>query len=709
MSDADFLDFRMIVNKVADDGGDNFVIVIAEAPISSPGYRFDRLGRGENLERLLQRLATSCLVRDLQGNFRLHWNVPAEPAAADRDAQPVQQPVSMGHQLTEVGRALFWLLFPEQSNVYHAFGRSCQCANREDKFLRLRLELPPELANIPWELMQWPQTGMWVEEISKARVSLVRYLGNIDGWQASPGRPCVIVVKANPKDVSNARLTQSFYSERRQLEELFRRNAENVDFDVIEEPAMIRILRERIDQLNREGRSVIGFHFIGHGGVDDNGGYLLWEDDLIHSQRIYEAELRWALDGAKSLRWIIFNACNSAHQPTGTPLAGLATSMALLKNVPTVIAYQRPVETKDAEALASEFYKLVLEDRQPIESVVRNIQQRYRNPGGLVVLMRSVNGEIQSTLPFMDDRGAPAPDSGAAANQAERDAEEKPRDKQEKAHKAGPEKGAEHNRPENTSHQKAEGPSVRTRPSKQGDLGEMVLVPGGPFKKGLSPKQIDALISQFRRQGLNIDLDSAREVLSEEREEEIVLPDFLIDITPVTNAEFRRFIDATGHITEAEQARAPQNWRLYDQPDKAEHPVVFVSHNDALAYCRWAGKRLPTADEWKKAYRGPEGKIYPWGDEFDVHLCNTAESQHGWETTPVKRFPKGRSVYGCYDMVGNVEEWTSTPGPRGSRVVLGGSWCMTCQVYGLPVLERYAATTFYSNEQGFRCAKDAPE
>jgi len=240
------------------------------------------------------------------------------------------------------------------------------------------------------------------------------------------------------------------------------------------------------------------------------------------------------------------------------------------------------------------------------------------------------------------------------------------------------------------------------------DLGKMVLVPAGPFKKGLSEHQIDLLITQFKRSGLQLDLDSARQVLQEEPEAEPVLASFLIDLTPVTNAQFQRFVDATGHVTEAERPGAPQNWRMYNQPDKADHPVVFVSYNDATAYCQWAGKRLPSADEWKKAYRGPNGRIYPWGDEFNKNLCNTAESQHGWETTPVERFPDGRSFYECYDMVGNVEEWTATSRPDGSRVVLGGSWCMTCQVYGLPVLERYAAPTFYSNEQGFRCAKDAP-
>jgi formylglycine-generating enzyme required for sulfatase activity len=67
---------------------------------------------------------------------------------------------------------------------------------------------------------------------------------------------------------------------------------------------------------------------------------------------------------------------------------------------------------------------------------------------------------------------------------------------------------------------------------------------------------------------------------------------------------------------------------------------------------------------------------------------------------------KNRSAYGCLDMIGNVEEWTSTPGRGGNLLILGGSWAMSCEVYGLPVLERLAAPDYYAKDQGFRCAQD---
>lgn len=235
--------------------------------------------------------------------------------------------------------------------------------------------------------------------------------------------------------------------------------------------------------------------------------------------------------------------------------------------------------------------------------------------------------------------------------------------------------------------------------------GSMVLVPAGTFKKGLTRPQVDSLISQFQEENLGINLDSAREALTAELELQAVLPAFFIDETLVTNQEFARFVDTTAYRTEAEEQGDPQNWTMH--LTKKDHPVVFVSHRDAQAFCDWVGKRLPTADEWQKASRGPHGNLYPWGDRFDVHKCNTAESQRGWETTPVLRFENGRSFYGCYDMVGNVEEWTQTRGPQDALVVLGGSWEMTCQVYGLPVLHRLARPAFYSRDLGFRCTKNA--
>lgn len=124
----------------------------------------------------------------------------------------------------------------------------------------------------------------------------------------------------------------------------------------------------------------------------------------------------------------------------------------------------------------------------------------------------------------------------------------------------------------------------------------------------------------------------------------VILPAYYVDETEVSNAEYRRFCDATGHTP-------PQT------PDYAAHPddpVGGVSYSDAAAYAMWAGKRLPSEEEWEKAARGTDGRTYPWG--------NTA-----WtdgvpnQLQPVTSEPLRRSPYGAYNMAGNVWEWTSDP------------------------------------------------
>ena len=148
--------------------------------------------------------------------------------------------------------------------------------------------------------------------------------------------------------------------------------------------------------------------------------------------------------------------------------------------------------------------------------------------------------------------------------------------------------------------------------------------------------------------------------------EERELPEFWIDKTPVTNAEYARFVAATGH-------KPPQHWKGKTPPEEiVDHPVVNVSRHDAVAYAEWAGKRLPTEEEWEKAARGTDGREYPWGD-WEEGRCNTKEAGIG-NTTPVGQYsPDGDSPYGCVDMAGNVLEWTAT-GEGGLRVLRGGSF-----------------------------------
>jgi formylglycine-generating enzyme required for sulfatase activity len=145
----------------------------------------------------------------------------------------------------------------------------------------------------------------------------------------------------------------------------------------------------------------------------------------------------------------------------------------------------------------------------------------------------------------------------------------------------------------------------------------------------------------------------------EQPQHTLSVSDYYIMRHPVTNAQYRQFVEATGH-------RLPLFWQKGEFPsDKADHPVVGVSYRDAIAYCRWAGEqtglalRLPTEAEWEKAARGTDGRIYPWGNRWETGRCNTREAKLKG-TTPVGYFsPAGDSSYGLTDLGGNVQEWLS--------------------------------------------------
>ena len=174
------------------------------------------------------------------------------------------------------------------------------------------------------------------------------------------------------------------------------------------------------------------------------------------------------------------------------------------------------------------------------------------------------------------------------------------------------------------------------------------------------------------------------------------LPEFWIDKTPVTNAEYARFVAATGH-------KPPKHWDGHRPPDRlANHPVVYVSWFDANAYATWAGKRLPTQEEWEKAARGIDGRKYPWGNEAPTkNLCNFGHNEKG--TTPVGKYsPQGDSPYGCVDMSGNVWEWTSSDGHYG-KVLRGGSWRADVSFVYAAYRVNFAPRECYGI-YGFRCA-----
>jgi formylglycine-generating enzyme required for sulfatase activity len=160
-----------------------------------------------------------------------------------------------------------------------------------------------------------------------------------------------------------------------------------------------------------------------------------------------------------------------------------------------------------------------------------------------------------------------------------------------------------------------------------------------------------------------------KEAYDNEALREVNLPSFRIGKYPVTVAQYQTFLE------EGTAARGePANWQ--EQQDHLNWPVVGVTWHQADSYCKWAGGRLPTEEEWERAARGPTGTKYPWGkDEIDPSRANYADSRIG-HPTPVGLYPAGASAEGVLDMLGNVFEWTSSEWSQGSGTYVwrGGSF-----------------------------------
>jgi formylglycine-generating enzyme required for sulfatase activity len=186
---------------------------------------------------------------------------------------------------------------------------------------------------------------------------------------------------------------------------------------------------------------------------------------------------------------------------------------------------------------------------------------------------------------------------------------------------------------------------------------------------------------------------------------------FWMDRQPVTNRQFCDFLMARGNREEGEVAWLDNKSSRIDKkfrpkPGYEQHPVTGVSWYGARAYAAWAGKRLPTEQEWEKAARGIDGRRYPWGEEFAAQRCNTTESGIN-DTTPAGQFGEpGRSVYGCDDMAGNVWEWTESLWSKGRerRVVRGGSWYTSHVIAACACRSSFIPGNRY-NDLGFRCAR----
>ena len=227
----------------------------------------------------------------------------------------------------------------------------------------------------------------------------------------------------------------------------------------------------------------------------------------------------------------------------------------------------------------------------------------------------------------------------------------------------------------------------------------MLLAPGGTFKMGAT--------------GGNFDPD-------ETPPHRVTVDPFYVDAVEVTVAQFARFASASGYVTDAEKKGDATTWRSADSPDRQRFPVNRVSWNDAAAFCRWHGKRLPTEAEWELAAKGFAENIYSWGNAFDPNRANTQERGVG-QPIAVVSLPNG-GPFGAYDMIGNVWEWVADwyggdtyavspsvnpqgPGSGLERVIRGGSFKSDGE-RATTTIRRKASQDGWSDDIGFRCVKD---
>ena len=242
------------------------------------------------------------------------------------------------------------------------------------------------------------------------------------------------------------------------------------------------------------------------------------------------------------------------------------------------------------------------------------------------------------------------------------------------------------------------------------DGAPMVLIPGGPFPMGVPPGDRDGGRDEYPRH-------------------EVTLDSFYIDKFEVTNGRYIEFVRATSHRTPQHPQDASRNlWQKNMMPASvADRPVINVDWYDAEAYCKWAGKRLPTEAEWEKAARGGDDRRFPWGNvEPTAKHLNYNQRWIGEKTLmPVGSYELGKSPYGVYDMAGNVWEWVNDwyddryyekspaknpPGPEtGSHKVLRSSgWQVETPL--VRIFTRVKSDPLIRNEStGFRCAMNTPD
>jgi formylglycine-generating enzyme required for sulfatase activity len=629
------------------------------------------------------------------------------------------------------GKALFdFLMHGEIGRRYAVSYDRCQQAG---KGLRVKLRIQDHaLAALPWEFLYDQRFDHYLA--LSQRTPLLRYL-----QLPRPLRPLTVTpplrllaMVANPNDLPPLNVA----AEKERIEQAVASLQEEglLELTWLEGQSWRDLQRA----VRRQKWHM--FHFIGHGGFDKhhNEGYLLLADRQGTAQRMSATNLTRLLGDHDALRVVLLNSCEGGQ--SGEDVFSSAAAALVRGGIPCVVAMQYEITDTAAIEFSRAFYE-ALADGLPLETVISDARKSitFNRPNSLewgtpVVFTHAPDGILFNTS------GKAAPSRAAAP--------EAPPTKQ----------AGSGNRPRSAPRLRlpwrlnARGlPLIESWEQLHGveelpprilwvkDQKEMALIPAGAFVMGTPEAEARKLT----------DWQKLEYLLAGTPPLTVTLADYYMDVTPVTHEEYARFIAANPNQpvpTGTHPLALPHVWdeKGRRSPDAVRHhPVVLVDWDSAAAYARWAGKALPSEEQWEKGARGTDGRLYPWGNEWSWSRCNSAERHHGrdfknmqewWDwwkpldeaketpglfTTVVGAYASGASPYGLLDMAGNVWEWCDAwydayPGSstehedfgRQYRVVRGGSWyfdrhCARC------AFRNWIAPDDRNLNLGFRCASAA--
>lgn len=546
-------------------------------------------------------------------NFLLKVSRPQRDICRSADIPKPVEP------MVDFGNKLFNAVFKD--SVRDVFISARNEAVDKDYGLRLRLRLvdAPELAYLPWEFLCNGQDFLALSNDS----ILVRYIDLPRPPRSLPvSLPLrILVTLSAPNDQPELDEAKERSKIEEALEVMTRDNKIELDFT---QDATITTLQRTLRKARAQGKPYHIWHYIGHGLFDplEGIGFLAMCDPGKKTDFRNGCQLGTLFKSYPEIRLVLLNACEGARNSNQDPYSGVATAL-VERDIPAVIGMQCRFTDKAAIVFSEEFYAALV-DGLPVDAALTEARRAvYFMPNWIewatpVLFMRSKNGILfKFHSPLREKRVVEEPSLAKAETPLNLGTVEKNLDKQK-------------------TDQDELGkrvPTIKTRREtnilkieKPIHL-KLVRIPQGEFNMGNNPMH------------------------------RVFVSEFYISKYPVTNEKYFTFVNEANY-------EVPEHWKDGAIPTgKAKHPVVYISFKDAITFCQWLSEatarsfRLPTEDEWEKAARGMDGRIYPWGNEWDKKRLNSKERGVN-DTTPVGIFsPAGDSPYSLVDMCGNVAEW----------------------------------------------------